>query len=295
MTETAEARGRSGGLRVAVFDAFWATAGGGESYAAGVAEALSVDHEVTLLAHEPVDLAWLGERLGFDLSRVTVAVIDATAALEEATRTFDLLVNLSYRDHGRSGARHGLYVVHFPDRPGAAMATWQRALSALGRPLRRSPEPVHQIRGFHPPDFIRWQEVRWTDGHGVLRIDLPPGRSEMLSIWLGRYVPGGAARPVEVLVDGEAAAQAILEAPRSKLEVIEPLRIDVPVPARAGGSTVEIRSESVIAHDVIGNGDRRRLGVPVVALSLRRSPASLAARVLSAHGTTSGHRLAGFL
>ena len=74
------------------------------------------------------------------------------------------------------------------------------------------------------------------------------------------------------------AAQALLEPPRSKVEVIEPLRIDVPVVARAGGSTVEICSESVIAHDVIGNGDRRRLGVPVVALSTRRSPASLAAR-----------------
>ena len=200
-----------------------------------MAEALSVAHEVTLLAHEPVDLAWLGERLGVDLSRVVVDVIDPTAPLEDATRPFDLLVNLSYRDHGRSGARHGIYVVHFPDRPGPTMATWQRALGAVGRPLRRSPEPVHRVRGFHPPDLIRWQEVRWTDGRGVLRVDLPPGRSETLSIWLGRYVPGGAARPVEVLVDGEVAAQVLLEPPRSKVEVIEPLRIDVPVVARAGG------------------------------------------------------------
>jgi glycosyltransferase involved in cell wall biosynthesis len=253
--------------RIAVYDGHWATAGGGEAYAAGVADALSRRHDVTLLAHDDVDTTWLGERLTADLSRTHVEVIDPTAPLESATADFDLLVNLSYRDHGRNGARHGIYVVHFPDRPGDDMARWQRRFLSFGAPLRRRREPVAVVRGFHRPDVIRWQSVRWTNGKGVLRVQGRPGRTEVLTLWLGRYVPGGKTRHVAVVVDGERVAEAELAPPRSKVEVLEPLRIQVPVPGRGDGSLVEIHSESSIAHDEIGNGDRRRLGVPVVGIT----------------------------
>ena len=266
--------------RVAVFDAYWSTGGGGETYAAGVADVLSRRHHVTLLAYEELDTAWLGERLALDLSRVEVVVIDPTEPLEDVTAGFDLLVNLSYRDHGRNGARHGIYVVHFPDRPGADWARWQRALNALGRPWRSRRPPVRVARGFHRPDTIRWQEARWTNGHGVLEVDLPPGDVETLRLWFGRFVPAGGSRLVSVSVDGALVTSVRLNPPRSKREVLEPLRIDVPVTAQAGGTRVEISSESVVADDVIFNGDRRQLGVPLVGLGLGRSPLdALAARV----------------
>ena len=256
--------------RIAVFDAYWATAGGGEAYAAGVAEALSRDHDVTILAHEPVDTAWLGERLSADLSRVAVTVIDPTEPLEAASEGYDLLINLAYRDHGRNGAARGIYVVHFPDLPGGELAGWQRGLVSIGRRLRGR-APVVVERGFHRPDVIRWQEARWTDGRGVLRVDVAPGATEVLTIWLGRYVPGRQVRHVAVTVDGTGAASATLAPARSRREALEPLRIEVPVTGRVGGSVIEIHSESTIAHDEIGNGDRRRLGVPVVAVTIGSS------------------------
>jgi glycosyltransferase involved in cell wall biosynthesis len=257
------------GLRVAVYDAFWATAGGGETYAGGVADVLSRTHEVTLIAHDELDTAWLGERLGLDLSRVSVAVVDDCTPLERASAGFDLLVNASYRSHGRNGATHGIYVVHFPDRPGGDMRQWQRALA--GR-LRRWSEPaigpVRIVGGFHEPDAIRWQEVRWTNGRGMLAVDLPPGRTSVLRLRLGRFVPGGMDRPVAVEVDGDVVAEAVLRAPSSKLEVLEPLVVAVPVRGRPGGSIVTIRSDAGAPNDVTGNGDRRRLGVPVVGFGL---------------------------
>lgn len=265
--------------RVAVFDAYWSTAGGGETYAAGVASVLSADHDVTLLAHEPVDTGWLGERLGFDLSRVEVREISPTTPLAEASAGYDLLVNLSYRDHGRNGAAHGVYVVHFPDRPGDGTARWQRALTRIGRVMGGAPSPVERVRGFHRPDVIRWQQVAWTDGRGVLRVILPPGGDTTLHLWFGRYVPAGRVRDIEVLVDGEPVVTAALAPPRSKVEVVEPLRVDVPVPARPGGTLVEIVSDATVAHDDLGNGDRRLLGVPLVGATTGRSPrAALLAR-----------------
>ena len=259
------------GRRIAVFDAYWSTAGGGEAYAAGVADVLSRSNAVTLLAHEPVDTEWLAERLGADLSRVAVEVIDPTAPLERSSAGFDLLVNLSYRDHGRNGARHGIYVVHFPDEPGADMTAWQRRLTAVGSRLPRPRAAFEVLRGFHQPDVIRWQEVRWTDGRGVLRVEPEAGRTEVLTLWFGRYVPAGRTRHIGVVVDGERLARVELGAPRSKFEVLEPLRVQVPVTARPGGVVVELHSESSVAHDDLGNGDRRRLGVPLVGVTLGSS------------------------
>lgn len=277
--------------RVAVFDAYWSTAGGGETYAAGVASVLSADHDVTLLAHEPVDTRWLGERLGFDLTRVAVREISPTTPLAEASAGYDLLVNLSYRDHGRNGATHGLYVVHFPDRPGDGTARWQRALSGLGRVLGGVPSSVERVRGFHRPDVIRWQQVAWTDGLGVLRVVLPPGGDTTVRLWFGRYVPAGRVREIEVRVDGEPVVRATLGPPRSKVEVVEPLRVDVPVPARPGGALVEIVSDATVAHDDLGNGDRRLLGVPLVGVTTSRSPrAALLARASLLGAGTPGTR-----
>jgi glycosyltransferase involved in cell wall biosynthesis len=54
------------------------------------------------------------------------------------------------------------------------------------------------------------------------------------------------------------------------VQVVEPLRVDVTVPGRQGGSVVEILSEASVAHDVLGNGDRRLLGVPLVGVTAGR-------------------------
>ena len=258
--------------RVAVFDAHWATAGGGETYAAGVAEVLSRRHDVTLISPEPVDIAWLGERLSMDLSRVSVAVVDPTVALEETTASYDLLVNASYRDHGRNGAARGVYVVHFPDRPGADWSSFQKLVNAVGRPLRSGRTRVRYASGFHPPDAVRWQQVRWTDGQGVLVVDLGPAERRDLHLWFGRFVPGGATRHVSIAVEDGPVVEADLHPPASKVDLLEPLRVDVPVVGRRGGGIVRITSESVVAHDVIGNGDHRRLGVPLVDVSIGGRP-----------------------
>jgi glycosyltransferase involved in cell wall biosynthesis len=255
--------------RVAVYDAFWATAGGGETYAGGVAEVLSRDHDVTLLGHEPVDPVRLGERLGLDLSAVSTRVVDDCSLLEVETRDFDLLVNASFRSHGLNGATHGIYVVHFPDRPGAEMAGWQRALNRAGSVVRRGRSDALRIQGgFHPPDLIRWQEVRWTNGDGHITVDRRPGRDEVLQLWFGRYLPDATPRTVTVLVDGEERARAVIAPPASRWQVVLPLRLDVPLAGSSRSAEVRIQSVTSRPHDTLGNGDRRSVGVPLVGATL---------------------------
>src|SRR4051794_37720525 len=63
-------------MRVAVYNRHWATTGGGERFAGGIAQVLAEEHDVSLLAHRHVDLAMMAERLQLDLARVDLRIID---------------------------------------------------------------------------------------------------------------------------------------------------------------------------------------------------------------------------
>jgi glycosyltransferase involved in cell wall biosynthesis len=101
--------------RVAVYDLYWQTVGGGEQVAGAIAETLAAEgHDVTVLGPEPPDIDRLRERLGVDLSscRYQVAADDAEASA--ASEEFDVFVNTTYLSRAVSHARHGYYSVHFP-------------------------------------------------------------------------------------------------------------------------------------------------------------------------------------
>lgn len=262
-------------LRVAVYDRFWSVAGGGEAYAGRIAEVLSTDHRVDLIAHEAVDLASLQERLGLDLSRVRVVVVDECEPIERVSRGYDLLINATYRDMSPNGARRGISIVHFPHVPSASLSRWQiRMMGALRRSARRAMGPVEFDSGFHPADVIRWQQVRWTNGTGVLRTTVTPTTDRTLRVAVARFLPDGTDRLVRIRVDGTERAAFTLRAARSRLQLIRPEIIEVPITGIRGGSTIELLSETSIPDEVSGNGDRRRLGVPVVWAGFGTGPSA---------------------
>jgi hypothetical protein len=122
-------------VKVAVYDLHWPTGGGGEKFAAGIAAALAPDHDVRLLAHEPLDRAWLGERLDLDLGAVAVDVVADELGVAAASEAYDLFVNASYLSWDANRARHGLFVVHFPGpRPDRAERS-RRWLAARAGPV----------------------------------------------------------------------------------------------------------------------------------------------------------------
>lgn len=103
--------------RVAIYNLYWSTYGGGEQVAGAIAQALSHDHEVTLLGPEPIDLATTIGRLGIDLSGCGYRQVVDDDAASTASADYDLFINTTYLSSAVNRAPAGLYYVHFPGQP----------------------------------------------------------------------------------------------------------------------------------------------------------------------------------
>ncbi len=256
-------------MKVAVYDRYWSTGGGGEKFAAGVAAALAPEHDVRLLAHEDVDLAWLGERLDLDLSRVAVDVLDDDLGVARASAAYDLFVNASYLSWDANRARRGMFIVHFPGpRPDGAEQA-RRWLAGRARGVL-SPEGVAVELGerFYTPESTRMHGIRWTGGDAELVVSSTAGGRVPVTVLLGRYLPPAVA-PLEVVaeVDGAVVGRAVVDAPTSRRDRRRSvaLRFEVEVPP--GESVrVDLRCPSWVPAELGIGSDRRPLGVPVIGV-----------------------------
>jgi glycosyltransferase involved in cell wall biosynthesis len=254
-------------VKVAVYDRYWPTGGGGEKFAAGIAAALVPDHDVRLLAHEPLDRAWLGERLDLDLGAVAVDVVADELGVAAASEAYDLFVNASYLSWDANRARHGLFVVHFPGpRPDRAERSRRWLAARAGPVLDGGGATVELGDRFYTPESTRLHGIRWTGGDADLLVRSEGGGPVPVTVLLGRYLPPAVApREVVAEVDGTAVGRAVVDVPASPLDrrrtVALTFTVDCPpgVPVR-----VDLRCPPWVPADVGLGTDRRPLGVPVV-------------------------------
>ncbi|MPY95238.1 MAG: glycosyltransferase [Acidimicrobiia bacterium] len=253
-------------MKVAVYNRHWATAGGGERFAGGIAEVLAEDHEVTLVAHDPFDPAELGERLQLDLGRTTVRVVGpAPEAVTAASAQVDLFVNASYASDDRAAAAHNLYVVHFPALPPFDPPRARRLAISVSARLARlahvDPRPVQVRDGAYLAEQIGPWPARWTDGEARL---LVPGGGRVLVV-LGRFHPAEAGELDVVLAraDGRELAGTRLRPRRGRQDPpLHPLRARLG--AEEGPVELVVRSSTFRPADA-GAADGRTLGAPIVA------------------------------
>jgi hypothetical protein len=183
-------------MRVAVFNRYWATCGGGERYAGALAQALATDHDVHLLSPTPVDWALLEERLGLDLSRTTPRIVPDTHQLfTTATSEYDLLITCSFNSSRElNGSRRGIYVVLFPAESRGA---FEFARRVIGRPLhillRRDAISVAWGSGFYPAERSGSGVFRWTGPEAHLHLTLPAGTPTRVRSRLSNISGGGSS------------------------------------------------------------------------------------------------------
>lgn len=266
-------------MKVAVYDQFWATGGGGEKVAGGIARALRARGEVDVLGDEEIDLAALGERLRLDLSGLGQRVIPATPdGLEKASADYDLFVNASYNSATPSAARHSIYYVHFPQQTDRLPSGIIGKAVRLARPvMAHGRARVDLERGFHPPEQSGRQAIRWTTGEGRLEVRRRGPSDRTIRIDIGRQVPPElGTRLVRAVCDGEEIGRAVVTPRRSRLSPrTTPLVVDLPP-----GDPVELSlvAEPWTIADVTGGDDPRVLGVPVTSVQVGGGPRAVLGR-----------------
>jgi glycosyltransferase involved in cell wall biosynthesis len=259
-------------LRIGVYNRHWATGGGGERYAAAIAEALVADHHVDLLSHDPVDLDWLCERLHLDLAGVGRHVLpDRNGSLPGVSRDYDLLLNASYLSSDANRAARGIYVVHFPGSPASRGMVWRHRAAEVVRPLVERPSVrVTWGPGFHPRTRGPF-EASWTGGDASLFVTAPPEATVPLELVFAHYRPRTLGPiDVRVYVGGELAAEQTLRTVGPRLRGRPGTSVRIPVRPEPGNGSVEVRivSDTFRPSDVVGNGDARILGVPLASVRI---------------------------
>jgi len=251
-------------MKVAVFNRFWTTYGGGERYAGALAQALASDHDVHLLSSTPVEWAQLEEQLGLDLSRTTPRAVPADPHLfTTITREYDLFVNCSFMGNEFNGARRGIYVVLFPIQGASAFAFAKRlGARVLGPVLKQNDIGVMWGNGFHPAERSILGIFRWTTAEAHLHVTLPARTPTRVRLeFLGHRCRPAPPADVRVEVDGRVRAAAIVGDRRS-------VTLDVDLVGRGAGESIPL----VIRSDLFTptGGDSRQLGVPVSSVQVGR-------------------------
>jgi glycosyltransferase involved in cell wall biosynthesis len=252
-------------MKIAVFNRWWATYGGGERYAGALAQALATDHDVDLLAPTPVDWDRLEERLGLDLSRTSPrAVPEDPFLLSAITREYDLLVTSSFMSAELNEARRGIYVVLFPGHDTSRYRLVKRAgARLLGPMLGEDGVSVLWGRGFHPLERSGRRLFRWTGDRADLQLTLPAGVSTRVRLTFMAFRPRDVA-PATVLVevDGRVLARTTVGAD------LRPVDVAVDLVGHGSDEPIElvIRTDTFSLED--RGGDGRRLGVPLSAVQV---------------------------
>ena len=147
--------------RVAVYNLYWSTYGGGEQVAGAIAQALADDHEVVLLGPEPIDIEATIARLGVDLTSCGYQRVVDDLTASAASATFDLFINTTYLSSALNLAPAGLYYVHFPGPPSTPRQRVTQAVAGGGAALLERAKDG-RLKRIHAGFERRTRRVEWV-------------------------------------------------------------------------------------------------------------------------------------
>lgn len=244
-------------MRIAVYNRFLSTLGGGERYMAKIAQILAGHGEVEILSQTLVSPEVIRTRLGIDLGDIGFVHIPDHSAetVERMSEKYDLFINASHLDPVRSRAPASILLVHFPSATATGVKGFIRRVAFDRFVCRLLAVPALE-GGFGPPEQHGDTVFRWTNGEGELRIPSLGERPPRVIVPLASFRHDGTG-PVVRFLSGEDEL-AVVEVPPGAAFHTFPV---TPTARRNGEFRLSIRSDSFLPPAELD--DPRRLGVAV--------------------------------
>ncbi len=223
-------------MRIAIYNRWLLTQGGGERHSLALAAVLAQRHAVTIITHQPADLVKIGTFLDLDLQALSLVVVpDApTGRLVTAlSAEYDLFIGASHTDVVASQARHNWLLVFFP------------------APLADNPDVDVLLEGWYPPEHGPHGAFRWSDAEAALLFK-PTSANRLIELYAAAPLPG---TELQVACAGKVSTHSLSPTPQW-------LRVQLP----AGATRISVQVNPPYASA----NDPRLLGVALYAV--RRRP-----------------------
>jgi glycosyltransferase involved in cell wall biosynthesis len=163
-------------MKIGIYDRWLTALGGGERMALALAQCLAVDHTVEVIAHHAVDVDAAADKLNLDLRCVRLRCVPELPTDDDyapLTANYDLFIAASQATFIPARARYNWMLVFFPYP--IDLSASARIRRRVGLWLRRQLLLPVYARGFYGAESDGAGLLRWTDGHGVLRLPIQSG------------------------------------------------------------------------------------------------------------------------
>ena len=242
-------------MRIAVYDAWLHTLGGGEKHMLAAAIALSERHEVHVHSHRPVTRKMLETATGLGLGDLKICIEPNTPAKHflRRFRDYDFFINSTHDSLLPNPCKRGLRLLFFPPpRPNRILAAAARTAGAaawnLGVP--------RYSEGFYGPERVGRGWFRNTGS--TAEITTAGSRKGRL-----RFMAGNASEEptiVTILVEGREVHRAEIPPTKGDFTPVGPIA----VPSGGGvAPTIRIRVDGVTAAFDADDAEDREIGIAV--------------------------------
>ena len=241
-------------MRIAVYDAWLHTLGGGEKHMLEAALALAERHEVHIHSHRPVTKEMLETATGLRLGNLKLCIEPNAPAkhISRRFRDYDFFINATHDSLLPNPCARGLRLLFFPPpRPNRILASAARAAEAAARSLG-SPR---YSEGFYGPERVGRGWFRNTGGTAEIITASSSGRL--------RFMAGNASQApkiVAILIEGREVHRAEIPPTKGGFKPVGPIA----VPSSGGvAPTVQIRVGGVTAALGACEAEDREIGIAV--------------------------------
>lgn len=183
-------------MRIAIYDAWLDTLGGGEKHVIALARALAREHKVDFYSHSRIEARTIADSLAESLNNIIFCYTPllAQSQLSNIFASYDLFINATHDSVLPNPSPRGLRFLFFPPSPPPRMPA---LLARFTAPIRRAAGLPEFGRGFYGPERVGAGWYRATGEQA--EIVVPGGAERSLRVMVGNSGADPAGKPLTVL------------------------------------------------------------------------------------------------